>query len=305
MPKNDNESAKNECQTCGRAFKTHQGLLGHSQVHRGSSGKRQYRIVGKETGFLHPDGTSKSYPSAEAIRQLIGLHEKGSGRKFSLSREEKEERFANPVEVTAPSKGQVSVRGGVPADEEDGDGGEEQHELVERSQATTGRFANLGPVPVAVPHGLGEPPRGRRPEDDGKRSAPRAAIPEVPFVPKKDSTVTYHGHTLSVRVGEDGAVRVAPPDLFQTYLEPSPQPGKRPENIYASPDGRFSVNGRTYQFDPSGKRAEEVRSSDGGEAGERAGGDRPTGTLFPEGLFEALGFHGSAKKPVAPRPEEE
>ena len=271
MPKNDKESAKNECQACGRAFKTRQGLLGHSQVHRGSGGRRQYRIVGKETGFLHPDGTSRSYPSSEAIRQLIGLHEKGSGQKFSLSREEKEERFANPVEVTAPEKGQVSVRGGVPADEA---------------------------VPVAVPRSAGDPPKGRRyDEDEKEKSSARRKLPTV--VPtgswSKWPTITWHGHTFIVENFESGSPK------FKTPLLPTLfgcRPGENPEDQFASPDGRFVVGGKVFRFTPDAKKV--LPDFKAGADYERDAEEKSEAEEADEWpFFTAIGFDSHRKKRLA------
>ena len=250
-----------ECAACGKQYSRKDALLRHLRTkHR------------KET--------------EEPLAKLFG-----GARKKAAHAVSKVGRYKNPVTVTAPEKGEVEVEGGET--EED----DEEQAPEAGSIAARGPFAAPKSVPVAVPRGLGDPPRGRRySEDDGKRSASHPSIPDVVFVEKKISTVTYHGHTRTVKVGKDGEVKVEPLDIFQTFLGPSPHPGKNPEDIYASPDGRFRVNGRVYRFTPDGKKVmPEVRSAPANP--EARVDEKEVADSWP--FFSAIGFNDDRKKRLA------
>jgi hypothetical protein len=247
-----------ECAACGKQYSRKDALLRHLRTkHR------------KET--------------EEPLAKLFG-----GARKKAAHAVSKVGRYKNPVTVTAPEKGEVEVEGGET--EED----DEEQAPEAGSIAARGPFAAPKSVPVAVPRGLGDPPRGRRySEDDGKRSASHPSIPDVVFVEKKISTVTYHGHTRTVKVGKDGEVKVEPLDIFQTFLGPSPHPGKNPEDIYASPDGRFRVNGRVYRFTPDGKKVmPEVRSAPANP--EARVDEKEVADSWP--FFSAIGFNDDRKR---------
>ena len=220
----------------------------------------------------------------------IGKSALSAGRKRAAHAVSKIGRFKNPVTVTAPQKGEVEVEGGETEEDDEGQAPEAG------SIAARGPFAAPKSVPVAVPRGLGDPPKGRRyDEDEKEKSSARRKLPTV--VPtgswSKWPTITWHGHTFIVENFESGSPK------FKTPLLPTLfgcRPGENPEDQFASPDGRFVVGGKVYRFTPDARRVvPESRAS-----------ATPEGAQEPEEqeaddwpFFSAIGFNDGRKKRLA------
>ena len=213
----------------------------------------------------------------------IGKSALSAGRKRAAHAVSKIGRFKNPVTVTAPEKGEVEVEGGDTDEEDD----EEERNAPARES-----------VPVAVPRGLGEPPKGRRyDEDEKEKPSARRKLPTV--VPtgtwSKWPTITWHGHTFIVENIESGSPR------FKTPLLPTVfgcRPGENPEDQFASPDGRFVVGGKVFRFTPDAKKV--LPDFKAGADYERDAEEKSEAEEADEWpFFTAIGFDSHRKKRLA------